>query len=193
LCHNCNSWERTYGYVLAVFAQTFVPINILIGTVWIHLRNVEALCWFARSGANLHSKVSIIDKLVVAPPTFAKCVSPYAIVDQLLIRNSQPNIREFVLPTGRELINECWEGNSDNRPSFDNILNRMERMKLNLRASINWSKLFKFIEKIQDWEPVSAKQALACSQLMSIPFQPAHKLRYPSLPRKTKCWSKTKR
>jgi hypothetical protein len=74
-------------------------------------------------------------------------------IAQLLIKdNKQPTIPTFVLPAVQELIRQCWKLKFWCRPTFDQILHRLEVMKFKRTSNVNSLKLSEFVKKVKDWE-----------------------------------------
>jgi hypothetical protein len=57
-----------------------------------------------------------------------------------------------VLPRARKLIEDCWEEDPDERPRFDEIVDRLKEMEFKLTANVNSAKVLKFVEGIEEWE-----------------------------------------
>jgi hypothetical protein len=56
---------------------------------------------------------------------------------RMVINNNQPDIPEFVLPSARELITDCWIVKFDGRLLFDEMLIRFNEMELKMIADVN--------------------------------------------------------
>jgi hypothetical protein len=52
----------------------------------------------------------------------------------------------------RELIKDCWATEPDDRPSFQEIVDRLIEMKLKVMWNVNSSKLLMFLKEIEKWE-----------------------------------------
>jgi hypothetical protein len=74
----------------------------------------------------------------------------------IAVLNERPEIPEFVLPSARELITDCWAIEPGDRPSFDEIVDRLVAMKFKVIRNVNPPKLSAFVQKIQDWESQNA-------------------------------------
>jgi hypothetical protein len=62
----------------------------------------------------------------------------------------RPTIPVFVLPAVQRLIRKCWKPDPSRRPTFDQILDRLEAMKFKLTANANSSKLSEFVKSVKD-------------------------------------------
>jgi hypothetical protein len=81
-----------------------------------------------------------------------KSLPRQAVARLLILEDPRPDIPDFVLPEVGKLIRECCATNPDDRPSFHQILRRLERMDFKLTANVNSSKLSKFVMKAKDLE-----------------------------------------
>jgi hypothetical protein len=68
------------------------------------------------------------------------------------VKCTLPNIPKFVLPSARELITECWAEEPGDRPSFDDIVDRLKEMKFKVMRKVNSSKITAFVKEIEEWE-----------------------------------------
>jgi isochorismate hydrolase len=57
-----------------------------------------------------------------------------------------------VLPAARALITDCWAPESDDRPTFEEIVDRLHEMEFKVTANVNSAKLTAFVEEIEEWE-----------------------------------------
>uniref|UniRef100_K3WK92 Protein kinase domain-containing protein n=1 Tax=Globisporangium ultimum (strain ATCC 200006 / CBS 805.95 / DAOM BR144) TaxID=431595 RepID=K3WK92_GLOUD len=64
-------------------------------------------------------------------------MAPIKFYNQTIHSGIRPPIPEGVEPDYVSLISECWSANADDRPSFDHIVSCLERILLNLGASID--------------------------------------------------------
>jgi hypothetical protein len=63
-----------------------------------------------------------------------------------------PQIPEYLLPSARAVILDCWAENPDDRPSFGEILERLIVMDAKVTADVNSKKVSAFFKKIEEWE-----------------------------------------
>jgi hypothetical protein len=82
----------------------------------------------------------ILYELVVGKSPFSKNLKQPAVTKLLILEDARPDIPDFVLPEVGKLIRDCWATNPDDRPSFNQILRRLERMNFKLTANANSSK-----------------------------------------------------
>jgi serine/threonine protein kinase len=102
--------------------------------------------------SDVFSFALILYELVVGKPPFSKSLKQSAVAKLLIVEDARPNIPDFVLPEVAKLIRDCWATDPDDRPSFHQILQRLERMNFKLTANVNSSKLSEFVKKIKNLE-----------------------------------------
>jgi hypothetical protein len=71
------------------------------------------------------------------------------------IKHALPDIPEFVLPSTRELITDCWAEKPGDRPRFEDIVDRLKKMRFKVMPNVNSLKLKEFVKKIEEWEAVN--------------------------------------
>jgi hypothetical protein len=67
-----------------------------------------------------------------------------------------PDIPTFVLPSARELITDCWAEDPADRPSFEEIVDRLKQMKFKVMPNVNSLKLAAFVEAIERQETLNS-------------------------------------
>jgi serine/threonine protein kinase len=83
----------------------------------------------------------ILYELLTGQPVFSKELTPIQIAFKVSVKHELPDIPKFVLPSIRELITECWSEEPGNRPSFDEIVDRLKEMKFKVMRNVNSLKL----------------------------------------------------
>jgi serine/threonine protein kinase len=63
-----------------------------------------------------------------------------------------PLIGSRVLPTIADLIQACWQLNSDSRPSFDDILSLFEAIGYEIVPDAHFNSVADYVKGIMDWE-----------------------------------------
>jgi hypothetical protein len=94
----------------------------------------------------------ILYELLVGQPVFDKELSKYYIARQMAVHNYRPEITEFLLPATSKLITDCWAIEPGERPSFEDIVDRLVDMKFKLIPKVNSAKLRQFVRRIEEWE-----------------------------------------
>jgi serine/threonine protein kinase len=98
----------------------------------------------------------ILYELLTGKAAFAETLTQLQIAWNVAIANNRPDIPEFVLPFARELIIDCWAIEPGDRPSFEEIVDRLVEMKFKVMPNVNPRKLFTFVNKIEVWELCNA-------------------------------------
>jgi hypothetical protein len=71
------------------------------------------------------------------------------IVMALVMEDWRPEIPDSVLPGTAQLISECWVVDFHDRPSFDEILCRLEGMRFNVVPGVNSRKIAEFVKETE--------------------------------------------
>jgi serine/threonine protein kinase len=94
----------------------------------------------------------ILYELLTGQPVFPKELTLDETMGKVAREHSMPDIPEFVLPSVRELITDCWAEEPGDRLSFDEIVDRLKEMKFKLMPNVNSWKLSAFVKEIEEWE-----------------------------------------
>jgi serine/threonine protein kinase len=92
----------------------------------------------------------ILYELLTGQPPFPEFLTQIQITFTIAVLNERPEIPEFVLPSARELITDCWATEPSDRPSFEEIVNRLVEMEFKVIPNVNSRKLRAFVKKIED-------------------------------------------
>jgi hypothetical protein len=74
------------------------------------------------------------------------------IICRVAIKHALPDIPKFDLPSARELIMDCWADAAGDRPSFDEIVDRLKEIKFKVMPNVNSWKISAFVKEIEGWE-----------------------------------------
>jgi hypothetical protein len=69
--------------------------------------------------------------------------------------NFRPHIPDFVPKNVKELIEDRWATNTADRPTFGQIVFRLEQMQFKLTAGVNSTKVAALVNQIEEWESKS--------------------------------------
>jgi serine/threonine protein kinase len=94
----------------------------------------------------------ILYELLTGQPVFSKELSPIQIAFMVAVKHELPDIPKFVFPSARQLITDCWAEEPGDRPSFEDIVDRLKEMKFKVMANVNSSKLSAFVNEIEGLE-----------------------------------------
>jgi serine/threonine protein kinase len=99
-------------------------------------------------GSDVFAFALILFELLAGQPAISKDVNGMAIVRLLVADEFRPDIPESVLSEVQELITDCWENDPDDRPSCEEVFDRLEAMDFKVIAGVNSAKLRRFVEDI---------------------------------------------
>jgi serine/threonine protein kinase len=94
----------------------------------------------------------ILFEIVAGRPAFPERLRLHRIAFIVAVEGGRPDIPDEVLPAARELIQECWAADPDDRPTFEGIVNRLEEMQFQVTSHVNSAKVAGFVKRIEDWE-----------------------------------------
>jgi TPR repeat protein len=94
----------------------------------------------------------ILYELLTGQPVFSKELAQIQIACMVAVKHELPDIPNFVFPSARELITECWSEEPGDRPFFDEIVDRLKEMKFKVMPNVNSSKLATFVKEIERLE-----------------------------------------
>jgi hypothetical protein len=57
-----------------------------------------------------------------------------------------------VAPPARALIADCWAQDPDDRPTFEEIVDRLAEMEFRVAAKVKSAKVAEFVTWIEEWE-----------------------------------------
>jgi hypothetical protein len=72
------------------------------------------------------------------------------------IEGARPEIPDSVLPAARQLIADCWEADAGERPTFEEIVDRLAEMNFKVTADVKSAKVAEFVRGIEKWEQQNA-------------------------------------
>jgi serine/threonine protein kinase len=91
-------------------------------------------------------------ELLTGQSAFRKDLTKPQIAFILVMTEERPEIPKFVLPSAGKLITECWAKEPGDRPSFEDIVDRLAKMKFKILPNVNSAKISAFFREIQEWE-----------------------------------------
>jgi serine/threonine protein kinase len=96
----------------------------------------------------------ILYELIVGKPAFPRSMGENGVAKALILGVWKPNIPKSVLPDMEKLICDCVEMDYEERPSFDEIFERLKKMRFKLMEGVDIWKVARFVERIENQEKV---------------------------------------
>jgi serine/threonine-protein kinase len=93
----------------------------------------------------------ILFEILAGFPAFPERLSAYQIAYKV-VEGERPEIPDYVATGARELIEDCWAHESDDRPTFAAIVDRLAEMEFKVTAGVSRVKLGAFVKGIEEWE-----------------------------------------
>jgi serine/threonine protein kinase len=94
----------------------------------------------------------ILFEILASRPAFSKTLSRWQIACIVGVEDARPEIPESVLAPSRALIEGCWAVDPDDRPTFEEIVDRLAEMQFKVAVCVNLAKVAAFVKRIEDWE-----------------------------------------
>jgi serine/threonine protein kinase len=98
----------------------------------------------------------ILYELVTDQPSFPRGFTVYKLASMVGIQDERPEIPEFVLPSTRKLIMDCWTTEPDDRPSFEEIVDTLKEMRFKVMPEVNSAKIRAIVNEIEEREAHNA-------------------------------------
>jgi hypothetical protein len=96
----------------------------------------------------------ILYELIVGKSAFPMDLTGSEIVRRLLNDEWRPDIPTRVAPFVADLIADCWAQDPDNRPSFCEIVERLEAIHFRVFPEVNPAKIERFVRGVRALEDV---------------------------------------
>jgi serine/threonine protein kinase len=127
------------------------PASAAVGPEWILLTLHPSATTFFAFGLVLY-------RLLAGRPAFDESLRLRQIAFKVLVEDARPEIPGSVPPPARKLIADCWEADPDDRPSFEEIVDRLAAMQFRVSANVNSAKVRAFVKSIEAWEEEHASE-----------------------------------
>jgi serine/threonine protein kinase len=92
----------------------------------------------------------ILYELVVGHPVFPKDMNSYQMALVLILGTWRFNIPDIVSAVAEKLIRDCLVMDYRDRPSFDDILERVSKIEFKLMADVNSVKITEVVAGVED-------------------------------------------
>jgi serine/threonine protein kinase len=96
----------------------------------------------------------ILCKLLSGETEFSRYLSPCRLMGQVLLNDFRPPIPNFLCDEVKQLICDCWESDPDERPSFVEILFRLDRMDFRITRNVKPWKVRQFVNAVKTREKI---------------------------------------
>jgi serine/threonine protein kinase len=94
----------------------------------------------------------ILFEILAARPAFPESLNQLQIGYMVAVEGARPAIPNDVLPPARALIEDCWAADPDDRPTFEEIVERLAEIDFRVIADVDSAKVAAFVKRIEDWE-----------------------------------------
>jgi serine/threonine protein kinase len=94
----------------------------------------------------------IVYELIVGRAVFLENRYPYKVPVALVLKDWRPDIPDTVVPVTKKLIRDCLALDYRDRPSFTEILQRLEAIDFKLMAGVNSVEITELVEAVEYWE-----------------------------------------
>jgi serine/threonine protein kinase len=94
----------------------------------------------------------ILCELLARQPGFSLDLLPCQLMKMVVEDRARPTIPAFVNKEIRRLIGDCWKQKADKRPSFEDILERLEEMDFKITTGVSSVKVRRFVAAVKGRE-----------------------------------------
>jgi serine/threonine protein kinase len=149
---------RIGGFGHSVCGKSSVDDRLLEAGKWSYL---APECFYGKFSqkSDVFAFGLILYELLVGEPAFGKEGRGLYIMKQIAIDEFRPAIPDWVAREVEELISDCWAHEANDRPSFADILARLEAMDFKLTDEVNSVKLRRFVKEVKERELANAVAA----------------------------------
>jgi serine/threonine protein kinase len=91
----------------------------------------------------------ILFEMLSGQPAFSPQTPDPILLNQLAFTEVRPEIPDFVWPCARELIRDCWAQKPCNRPSFEQILEDLDKTDFQITAGVRCGEVREFVKSVK--------------------------------------------
>jgi serine/threonine protein kinase len=91
---------------------------------------------------------TILCELLTGQPGFPLDLSSAQVMKMIIVAKKRQNIPDFVGWEVRELITDCWKHKPHKRPSFEDILMRLDEMDFKFTAGVDSARVRRFVRAV---------------------------------------------
>jgi hemopoietic cell kinase len=118
----------------------------------VHDRAPECLEERPTLKSDIHSFGLILDEFLSGEPGFARDSTRTHVVKQICQDEARPHIPDFLKAGAWRLIQDCWAQDPDERPSFVEILFRLDKMDFRIMGGVKSAKVVRFVKAVKSRE-----------------------------------------
>jgi serine/threonine protein kinase len=96
----------------------------------------------------------ILCELLSGEPGYSRSLSPHELMNRVTSHKLRPLIPSFICNDMKELILNCWSNHPKDRPSFVEILFRLDRMDFQITGSVKSEKVRRFVNAVKSREKI---------------------------------------
>jgi TPR repeat protein len=94
----------------------------------------------------------VLCELLSGQPGFSRELSQEQLMKLIIIDEARPVIPDFLCSDVKQLIHDCFEENADERPSFAELLFRLDKMDFRITPGVNSEKVRRFVDAVKSRE-----------------------------------------
>jgi serine/threonine protein kinase len=94
----------------------------------------------------------ILYELLTGQPAFSPNLSQHDMMKRIVFDEARPDIPDSVAPNVKLLIEDCLEYEPDERPSFEMILFRLDKIGFQITRGVNSRKVRQFVTTVKNRE-----------------------------------------
>jgi hypothetical protein len=91
----------------------------------------------------------ILCELLSGEPGLSRYLTARELMKQVIFDNARPSIPNFISDVVKQLIRDCWANEPHERPSFVEILFRLDRMDFRITAGVKSEKVRRFVNAVK--------------------------------------------
>jgi serine/threonine protein kinase len=100
----------------------------------------------------------ILFEILPGRSVFQENLTRWQITCKIGIEGARPEISDSVLASPRSLIEDCSANDPDERPTFEEIVDRLAEMRFRVTVDVNSAKVAEFVKRIEDREKQNRKE-----------------------------------
>jgi TPR repeat protein len=105
-----------------------------------------------RGASDVFAFAVLFAEILGGRPALPEALSRWQIAFAVSVDGARPEIPESAPPPARALIEDCWAADPDDRPTFEEIVDRLAEMEFKVTADVNSAKVAAFVKRIEEQE-----------------------------------------